>query len=212
MRILLVDDHLLFSRGLQFLLADLDAQATCQMATSIAQAVAQPGPFDLILLDYALPDSQGHKGLERVRAAHDGVPVVMLSGETRLQLVSDLVELGAAGFISKASDTEELLAALRIALNGGIYLPRQLLGVPSPKSSDRAHSLSPRQIQVVLKMMQGKPNRLIAQELGVAESTIKTHVASAFRALGVYSRTEAVFKAAALGLMPPPAGTQFPSE
>lgn len=204
MRILLVDDHLLFSKGLQFLLADLDDQAHCVLATSIAQAVTEPGPFDLVLLDYALPDSQGSKGLERVRAAHDGVPVVMLSGETRLALVSDLVELGAAGFISKASDTEVLLSALRTVLAGGIYLPRQLLGVPSPMSGERVHNLSPRQVQVVLKLMQGKPNRMIAQELDLAENTVKTHLAAAFRALGVSNRTEAVFKAAALGLMPPP--------
>jgi DNA-binding NarL/FixJ family response regulator len=70
----------------------------------------------LVLLDYALPDSNGHGGLTRVRAAHEGTPVVILSGETRLQLVSDLVELGASGFISKASDTEVLLAALRIVM------------------------------------------------------------------------------------------------
>lgn len=209
MRILLVDDHLLFSRGLQFLLADLDAQAGCVMATSIAQAVSEPGPFDLVLLDYALPDSHGNKGLERVRAAHDGVPVVMLSGETRLQLVSDLVEMGAAGFISKASDTEVLLSALRTVLDGGIYLPRQLLGVPSPNANERVHNLSPRQVQVVLKLMQGKSNRLIAQELELTENTVKTHLAAAFRTLDVSSRTEAVFKAAALGLKPPPVGTQF---
>lgn len=212
MRILLVDDHLLFTRGLQFLLADLDAQAHCVMATSIAQAVEEPGPFDLVLLDYALPDSQGSKGLQQVRAAHEGVPVVVLSGETRLQLVSDLVELGAAGFISKASDTEVLLSALRTVLAGGIYLPRQLLGVPSPDVNARVHDLSPRQVQVVLKLMQGKSNKLIATELELTENTVKSHLAAAFRSLNVSNRTEAVFKAASLGLMPPPAGTQFTSD
>lgn len=201
MRILLVDDHLLFSRGLQFLLADLDAQAHCVIAASIAQAVAEPGPFDLILLDYALPDSQGHHGLVRVRAAHDGVPVVMLSGETRLQLVSDLVDQGAAGFISKASDTEVMLEALRTVMGGGIYLPRQILDVPS-SSAPPLHDLSPRQVQVVLKLMQGKSNKLIASELALTENTVKTHLAAAFRVLGVANRSEAVFKAASLGLMP----------
>ena len=212
MRILLVDDHLLFSRGLQFLLADLDAHATCVITNSIAQAEVATGPFDLVLLDYALPDSQGHAGLSRIRAAHEGVPVVILSGETRLQLVSDLVELGASGFISKASDTEVLLSALRTVMAGGIYLPRQLLGVPSPGTIARAHDLSPRQVQVVLKLMQGKSNKLIATELGLGESTVKTHLTAAMRNLGVNNRTEAVFKAATLGLLPPPSDTQFQSE
>jgi DNA-binding NarL/FixJ family response regulator len=205
LRILLVDDHLLFSRGLQFLLADLDAHAICVITNSIAQAEAATGPFDLVLLDYALPDSQGHAGLSRIRAAHEGVPVVILSGETRLQLVSDLVELGASGFISKASDTEVLLSALRTVMAGGIYLPRQLLGVPSPGTIARAHDLSPRQVQ-------GKSNKLIATELGLGESTVKTHLTAAMRNLGVNNRTEAVFKAATLGLLPPPSDTQFQSE
>jgi DNA-binding NarL/FixJ family response regulator len=200
-RILLVDDHLLFSRGLQFLLADLDASATCTIVNSIAQAVVQEPAFDLILLDYALPDSQSNQGLKRVLAAHEGVPVVMLSGETRLSLVSDLVELGASGFISKASDTEELLRALRTVLDGGIYLPRQILGVPSPGYAGPL-DLSPRQIDVLLKVMQGKTNKIIAKELELAENTVKTHITAAFRALNVNTRTEAVFKAAKLGLMP----------
>ena len=203
MRILLVDDHLLFSRGLQFLLADLDAQAVCVIASSIARAVAEPGPFDLVMLDYALPDSRGSEGLQRVRTAHEGVPVVMLSGETQMQLVHALVEQGAAGFISKSADTVELLSALRAVLAGGVYLPRQILSVVSPASAAQAGNLSPRQTQVLLKAMQGKPNKLIAVELSVAENTVKTHLAAAFRLLGVNNRTEAVFKAASLGLMPP---------
>jgi DNA-binding NarL/FixJ family response regulator len=198
-RILLVDDHLLFSRGLQFLLADLDSAATCTIVNSIAQAVVQNPPFDLILLDYALPDSYASQGLRRVLLAHEGVPVVMLSGETRLSLVSDLVELGAAGFISKASDTEELLRALRTVMAGGIYLPRQILGVPSP-GYDSPLDLSPRQMEVLMKVMQGKTNKTIAKELELAENTVKTHMTAAFRALHVNTRTEAVFKAATLGL------------
>lgn len=201
MRILLVDDHLLFSRGLQFLLADLDGSAACTIVNSIAHAVTQEPPFDLILLDYALPDSHANQGLKRVLQAHDGVPVVMLSGETKLSLVSELVELGASGFISKAADTEELLRALRIVLDGGIYLPRQILGVSSPGSTAQL-DLSPRQIDVLLKVMQGKTNKTIAKELMLAETTVKTHITAAFRALNVNSRTEAVFKAATLGLMP----------
>lgn len=202
MHILLVDDHVLFSRGLQFLLADLDSSATCTIVNSINQAVQQEAVFDLILLDYVLPDSNSSQGLQRVLQAHEGVPVVVLSGETRLALVSDLVELGASGFISKASDPEELLKALRTVMGGGIYLPRQILGVTSP-GYPASLDLSPRQIDVLLKVMQGKTNKIIAFELELTENTIKSHITAAFRALKVNNRTEAVFKAAAMGLMPP---------
>lgn len=202
MRILLVDDHPLFAQGLKFLLADLNPALNCLNVGSVAAALVTPGPLDLILLDYNLPDSQGPLGLERVREAHDGVPVVMLSGDDRPALVHDLISRGAAGFVPKSAAPEELLQALQTILAGGTYLPAHALSTPNPLDE----RLSQRQLEVLMKLVQGKPNKVIALELEIAESTIKTHLAVAFKVLGVSNRTEAVFKAAALGLTPPPAG------
>lgn len=200
MRILLIDDHVLFLRGLQFLLVDLDEKIVCVSVTSIAQALVQRGPFDLILLDFSLPDNHGTAGLERVRGAHEGVPVVMLSGEIRTGVIRDLVSRGAAGFISKSSDTMELLTALRTILAGGIYLPPHVL-LPAPPEIDApATLLTRRQNEVLIRLMQGKSNKLIATELDIGENTVKTHVAAAFKILDVSNRTEAVFRAATLGL------------
>ena len=205
MRALLVDDHVLFSQGLRFLLQDLDEGLTCATANSIAAAVATPGPFDLILLDYALPDSHGTDGLTRVLAAHEEATVAMLSGDARPGLVAELVAQGAAGFIPKASDTPTLLHALETMLAGGVYLPPAALVGPAVASevAQAVANLSPRQMECLLKLVQGKPNKAIARELDVAESTVKTHLAVAFKALGVSSRSEAVFQAAKLGLLPP---------
>lgn len=231
MRALLIDDHRLFSQSLRFLLEDLDPQLACESAASIGEAVAMPGPFDLILLDYALPDSNGQEGLQRVLQAHDGVPVVMLSGDERPELVHALIEAGAAGFVPKSSDMDILLPALRTMLAGGVYLPAFALARSKVRSSTPPHAapdaapnaahtggfadselgaedainLPPRQLECLLKMVQGKSNKVIARELNVGESTVKSHVSLAFRALGVNNRTEAVFKAARLGLVPPPA-------
>ena len=221
MRALLVDDHLLFSQCLRFLLEDLDPGLACESATSIASAVAQPGPFDFILLDYGLPDSQGHQGLARVLQAHEDATVVMLSGDERPDLVHELIAAGAAGFVPKSSDTDTLLGALRIMLAGGIYLPPFVLRSPStpppddlsvgeanpsqnPETppSDSGQRLSPRQLDCLLMSAQGKSNKVIARELCLADSTVKTHLSAAFKTLGVGTRAEAVFKAAALGLLP----------
>ena len=158
----------------------------------------QRGPFDLILLDFSLPDNYGTTGLERVRTAHEGVPVVMLSGEIRSGVIRDLVSKGAAGFISKASETIELLTALRTILAGQVYLPPDVL---LPGASLPPESLTPRQKEVLMKLIQGKSNKLIASELDIGENTVKTHVAAAFKILEVSNRTEAVFRAAALGLV-----------
>ncbi len=206
MRALLVDDHVMFTQSLRFLLEDLDPTLECLTARSIADAVAMDGPFDLVLLDYALPDSHGHLGLTRVLAAHEGATVVMLSGDTRPGLVHELVDLGAAGFVSKAADTDTLLHALRILLQGGVVLPPEALAaqaVAAPAAMpDALHALSPRQRDCLMKLIQGKTNKAIARELDLADSTVKTHISAAFKAMGVSNRAEAVFRAASLGLVP----------
>lgn len=205
MRVLLVDDHVLFSQGLRFLLQDLDEHISCVTATSIAAAVAEQGPFDLILLDYALPDSRDSDGLVRVLAAHEDATVAILSGDPRPGLVHELVDKGAAGFIPKSADTPTLLQALETMLAGGVYLPPVALSGPPVATgvAQAVAALSPRQMECLLKLVQGKPNKTIAREMDVAESTVKTHLAVAFKALGVNSRSEAVFQAARLGLLPP---------
>ena len=238
MRALLIDDHLMFSQSLRFLLEDLDPTLSCESAASIADAVARPGPFDLILLDYRLPDSDGTTGLTRVLQAHEEASVVMLSGEEDPALVLALVDAGAAGFVPKSADMDTLLTALRTMLAGGVYLPafalangpclsrqptppqgwaQPTLGSVVPRGTGFADSgfadhlpctdgaiiLPPRQLECLLRLVQGKPNKAIARELHLADSTVKSHLSAAFRALGVTNRTEAVFKAARLGLLPP---------
>lgn len=207
MRALLIDDHLLFSQGLRFLLEDLDPTLACDSVTSIADAVALPGPYDLILLDYRLPDSQDAQGLTRVLAAHPDSPVMMLSGDAEPALVNELVELGAAGFVAKSADTDTLLAALQTMLAGGVYLPPHAVALREPETQHAATSaaaatLSRRQLDCLLKLAQGKSNKTIAAELYLADSTVKTHISAVFATLKVSSRAEAVFKAASLGLLP----------
>jgi DNA-binding NarL/FixJ family response regulator len=204
LRILIVDDHRLFSQGLQFLLSDLNPEANCVCVTSVQAALACTATaFDLILLDLRLPDSHHGDGLEKIRLAYEGTPVVILSGETQLDLIRDLIERGAAGFIPKSADTEVLMQALHTILAGGVYLPPESI---TPQATNPAlEPLTDRQVEVLLKLMQGKSNRAIASDLNISENTVKTHLAIAFRHLGVSSRTEAVFKAAALGLTAPPA-------
>jgi DNA-binding NarL/FixJ family response regulator len=201
MRALLVDDHVLFSQGLRFLLMDLDSTIECEAASSIAAAETATGPFDLILLDYSLPDSQGMDGLQRMRHAHDGATIVILSGDGRDELVHEVVAEGAAGFIPKAADTDTLLDALRITLAGGIYLPPRACLPALQADVSPLKDLTPRQMDVLRKLVQGKPNKVIARELDIAESTIKSHLTVAFRALNVNTRAQAVFKAASWGLL-----------
>ncbi|MEM9254331.1 MAG: response regulator transcription factor [Pseudomonadota bacterium] len=215
MHILLVDDHVMFRQGVKFLLSDLDESlefseaGTCEQALDFLASSAT----DLILLDLNLPGSNALGALHEIRGKHPEAALVVLSGEDDPVLIRDAIEQGASGFVPKSSSSEVLLAALNLILAGGVYLPPAALqsasaatgttsteGDPLPQPP----SLSARQTDVLLKAIQGKPNKVIAREMDIAEGTVKTHLSAAFRALGVHNRTEAVFAAARLGLRPPP--------
>jgi DNA-binding NarL/FixJ family response regulator len=209
-RILIVDDHALFRQGLRFLLRDLDAELEVTEAANCTQAVALAGePYSIILLDLHMPGVAGLEALDAMRQAFETTRIVVLSGEEDPRQVRRAIDAGAAGFIPKSSTPEVLLSALRLVLADGIYLPKVALkgvdGDPSAPTSaitsDRlSETLSERQVDVLRKAVQGKANKVIARELGIAEGTVKAHLSAAFRALGVHNRTEAVYAAARSGL------------
>lgn len=206
MRILLVDDHQLFSDGLRVLLHELAYDADVITATTIAQALEANGPFDLILLDLHLPDARGIEGLQRVKLRHDDGAVVVVSGDENPAHIRECINHGAMGFVPKASGAAELFEAMRRILSGQTYLPRSswsglVAGAQSPVNHEPSHDvhLSPRQHEVLDRLIQGKPNKVIARELGISDATVKTHVLAIFDALGVNNRTEAVYRWAASG-------------
>ena len=211
MRILVVDDHALFREGLKFLLRDLDDELNISEAADCQQAAGLHGEgFDLILLDLHMPGIAGLDALEAVRAAFEATRIVVLSGEEDPRQVRRAIDSGAAGFVPKSSTPEVLLNALRLILGGGIYLPPMALrGLPDTQESGAvinvsreriAEALSGRQLDVLNHAVQGKPNKVIARQLGISEATVKAHLSAAFRVLNVHNRTEAVYAAARLGL------------
>jgi DNA-binding NarL/FixJ family response regulator len=208
MKTLLVDDHILFREGLAMLINQGFAQALLLQAGSIAETLAQiaeQGDIELVLLDLALPDSSGMSGLKRLREQAPEVTVVVLSADETPETVLAAIEAGAAGFIPKTARLGVMQEALRVVLDGGVYLPEAVLTrsaapVPSPEAAGDSLGLSPRQLDVLKLLIEGKPNKLICRELDLAESTVKTHLAAIFRRLNANSRTQAVVAAARLGL------------
>lgn len=222
MHLLLIDDQNLFVEGLQHLLIGIDPAITCANAGSIAQALQTKGPFDLILLDLNLPDAVGLNGLRAIREAFDSVPVTLLSGEENTDVIRMAIAEGAMGFVPKSASSRVLLAAMRLILAGGTYLPPHAFiswsattgneasqsAVTDPAKAGRLRAqevarLTDRQLEILMKAVQGKPNKVIARETDLAEGTVKAHLSAAFRLISVSNRTEAVFKAAQLGLTMP---------
>lgn len=211
MRILVADDHTLFRRGLGLLLSKLYPGVEVVEAKDFGEAaerLREAGSFDLVLLDLAMPGMEGLHGLERLRTEFPGVPMVMLSAYGDSADVLRAIELGARGYILKASSEDVLKNALSLVLSGEIYMPAgmfqggRLFGLvqgAGATGKDFFGNLTERQKQVLELMAEGRSNKEIAKALGMLESTAKTHVKVILKKLGAANRTQAVRKAADLG-------------
>ena len=223
-KILAVDDHPLTREALARLVADLGAGTQVLEADSIAAAqdrLAAHPDISLVVLDIALPDGAGIDGLERLLKTRPGTPVLVLSAQDDPATARAALDAGARGFISKRSPTRVLTEALRLVLVGGTYVPPQALrAVTTPKALPggglpeqaartstpiKSLGLTPRQVDVLTLLVQGKPNKLICRTLNLAEGTVKTHTAAIYRALGVMNRTQAVYAVNRLGIPLPSA-------
>jgi DNA-binding NarL/FixJ family response regulator len=213
MKVLLVDDHPLILAALQAVIRGLGEDVSVVGAPSAAAAraaLAADSDFDLVLLDLHLGDASGFDVLAEFRAGYPAVPVVIVSASDRASDVIQAIDLGAMGFVPKRASNEVLVEALRLVMQGGIYVPTMALGLQGPRNGDTVPSnpdhvrapagsdplaqigLTPRQTDVLGLLLQGKPNKLIAREMGLSVETVKDHVAAVLRALNVGTRTQAV--------------------
>ena len=208
MKILVVDDHALVREGLHQVLKGLDESVDVLQAGNCMQgfALAQLHvDIDLVLLDYHLPDMNGMEALSVFGQRHPELPVVVLSGSANIQIMRQVLQAGASGFVTKSSLSDELLAAVRKVLSGDIFLPHELQaaqkwhpGQPHPANSSKT-PLTQRQDLVLRCLLDGMSNREIGDVLHVSEETIKTHITAILRYFDVQNRTQAVVAAARAG-------------
>ncbi|HEX5066054.1 MAG TPA: response regulator transcription factor [Myxococcota bacterium] len=215
MRILVCDDHAVFRAGLRAVLGELADASELLEAADVAQALAlasENADIDLALLDLHMPGTDGRTGLRQLRAAHPTLPVVIVSAADDPAEMRHALDDGASGFVPKSARSEELVAALRLVLAGGVYVPRAALAASAGADTgaqrrmrrrERAGTLTTRQIEVLSLMARGLTNREICGVLSIAEGTVKTHVAAIFETLEVTNRTEAAVVARELGLKAP---------
>ena len=211
MRVLIVDDHPLFIKGVEALLFELDPTMVATGARTIEEAVdvASHAQFDLVLLDLKLPGTRDLDALILMRRALQATPIVIVSASDNPEYIWKAIELGAAGYIPKDTEQPLMIHALRVVIAHGVYLPPHALRTevvpvglpPSAPSTGTAPALSDRQISVLQRLLQGKSNKVIARDLMIAEGTVKAHLWSIYQALGVSSRLQAMAKAHELRLV-----------
>lgn len=197
-RIVVADDHPLFRAALRSAVDKAAPGAEVVECASLAEAKAAmvAGAVDLLLLDLKLSDSEGMAGLAAVRAEQPTVPVAVVSASEDAPVVRRALGLGAAGFIPKSSSLPQMVEAIAAILAGDSWAP------DVPEADDdlagRVASLTPSQLRILEGLKAGRLNKQIAFDLGVSEATIKAHLTSVFRKLGVHNRTQAVILAKSL--------------
>lgn len=190
--ILLVDDHGLVREGLRMLLSGMLENCQIAEAASYAQAreLLASSTFDLVLLDYFLPDRHGPEDLAGLLSLVGSTPVVVMSSECDGEFVRNVLAQGVRGFIPKHSTSRVMLAALGVVFSGGVYVPPDALSIGSGSTSSPT-VLTERQRDVLQLLVDGRTNKEIAAHLKTAESTVRVHLSAIFRALGVENRTQA---------------------
>lgn len=205
-RVFLVEDHELVRRAFRSMLEhESDLVVTGDVATAEEALERLPGyPPDVVLLDLGLPGMNGIEATRRLRALRCPSRIVILSASEDFDDVVACLRAGAHGYMHKRIHAQELVESVRRAFRGEPVIPRDMI---APYLEFRAREkrtsvpLSDREQEVLVHLAEGCTNREISDRLSVAEGTIKSHVRSLFRKLGISSREEAVVHARGLGLL-----------
>lgn len=205
MKILVIDDHALVREGLHQVLKGLDEEVSVLQAGTCARGFelsAEHSDLDLVLLDYHLPDMTGLAALDIFGKKHPELPIVMLSGSANTQIMRQVLQNGASGFVTKSTLSDELLHAVRQVLNGDVYSPPELesrTDLATAEDLSNKPPLTQRQELVLRELLDGRSNKEIGTSLNVSDETVKTHVAAILRYFDVQNRTQAVVAAARSG-------------
>jgi DNA-binding NarL/FixJ family response regulator len=203
-RVVIADDHRLVLDGIRRALeadGDFEIVGETQSGTQVLPIVAREKP-DLVLLDVRMPHMDGLACLDEIRKRHPEIKVVMLSASTSGDLIEAALRRGAAAYVVKSVDPDDLPATLRQALEGNLHTA---LGLDSDAGSGaKALGLTEREITILGALARGLSNDEIAKEFWVAPQTVKFHLTNIYRKLGVKNRTEATRLAYQHGLVESP--------
>ena len=200
--VLLVDDHSLVRRGFRRLLEDTPDIEVIGEASDGTEAVRMAKELapQLIVMDCALPGMNGLAATREILAANPEIAVLMLSMHSEETWVSQALEAGARGYILKSALDLELVTAIRRVIEGEIVLDPKV-DRPGALKGERGNSLTPRELQVLQLIVDGKSNKEVAAHLDLSANTVAVHRANIMAALNIHKTAELVVYAIRNGLV-----------
>jgi DNA-binding NarL/FixJ family response regulator len=199
MRILVADDHDIVRAGLKQLLnAQADWEICAEAKTGHeAVALAQQSEPQVVVMDIGMPELNGLEATRKIRKLVPHAKVVILSMHFSDQLIRDITEVGAQGYVLKSDADRDLVVAVRAVANGGTYFTSEaantLAGphrMPDPSSFRKR--LTPRESEIVQLLAEGKSSKEVAVALNLSLKTVETHRANVFRKLELHSISELI--------------------
>jgi DNA-binding NarL/FixJ family response regulator len=211
-QVLVVDDHRVVRRGLLAFLESMpglqvvgDADGGLQALDLLARLDAEGRRPDVVVMDLQMRPVDGIEATRRIRARYEDVEVVALTSFAEKERVRAALEAGAAGYLLKDSDADDVAAAIRAAHRGDVRLDPAVArhvvsSLREPPKKEAGAELTSREVEVLRLLGAGKANKDIARELDISERTARTHVSNILRKLALSSRTQAALWAVREGL------------
>lgn len=206
-RVLIVDDHSVVRQGLENMLASSDRVSVVGTAGSAAEAFEMVGLHapEVVLMDLQMPGVDGVEATRQITSAYPTSKVVILTAFSERDRILGALDAGAAGYLLKDSESEDLVRGIEAAARGEAPLAPKAAQVVLTARAQKAPAadLTDREREVLSLLVQGMPNKQIARQLDISEKTVKAHLSSVFRRIGVTDRTQAALWAERNGLVGP---------
>lgn len=195
-RVLVADDHGVLRDGLGRVIEAQDDMALVGVAADGAEAIErcrETAP-DVVLMDLEMPVLDGIGATRAIADELPSVTVLVLTSFSDRHRITAALDAGAVGYLLKDAAADDVVRGIRAAVEGGSPLdPRAARALlDAAAAPDPLTGLSPREREVLALLLEGLPNKLIARRLGITEKTVKTHLTSVFRTIGVTDRVQAV--------------------
>ena len=208
-RIVIADDHPIVRQGLATVLGQEEDLEVVGQAENGLEAVAQARELhpDIILMDLQMPEMDGVEAIQKIKMENSDIGIIILTTFDTDDYIFRGIEAGARGYLLKDSPPEEVIKAIHTVHKGESMIQPRVASRLLDRFSQLSHApvpeevLSSREMQVLQLIATGAPNKEIANELLIGESTVKTHIIHILNKLGVKGRTEAVAEAARRGII-----------